>query len=979
MLASTRKSVHAVNNAPRKRCQECKCTDKTDFLWEEPMFGKELDKDAQIWETYVEQTERSDKEVVKEWNDSLDAALFSAVTTSLVLESLRQLQPDPVVQELLTLSHILLAAPEERRAVSYAVSRPPSSQSTPSGTSVLINALWFLSLGLSVVVSLAAMLAKGWCNEFMAHRTGTKYEQGRKRQLKWDGIESWGMQRMFLYLPTLMHLAILLFGIGLAMYLWTINIKVAIPIVVLSSISTLLYIIATILPRIYSNCPYSTPFSESLVPSGIHRQASMLGRWLRNLARLSTNGLWRVAQSPRIVIYKIAHELLGLCEDSPPLNNPTSSVQKANENNQPTCHRSSSHSSEIIHEVSLAQPRTESPMDTIDCHILRWLIQYCEEERMVDTALLSMAGASRELPRAPLVEAHILELICSRLSAHFVEALRKDSVCNNSYALSRVLLYTRAFLWLSTSDSDYGLGFDRWSDQSKKKYNGYSARLPNNTLADFFHRFRAYLYEIESTDTLVIDPHLAAITASIVIPTAHYYGGSQRPMSGAWAETPLGWFSPIGARNLSIRLIQRHVDGVELLHNSALLALLQATPHWMIETLNTMDDDAKSTPIILLVKLLRKCAHADIELRHAIGLSLTVAAIILHPMYPSMKRYTAAPEGIQARLVDIYSYHTIHRYRDSQSLLVFGLLGLLQEQCFNDSQIVLISEALKQIESFTDVPQHIHTLPESFTFRRQCGQLVLHHIRAAQENKSKYSNASIAKLLEPVYATVTPSEGKIFAFVLSLTCDLSDPKYAELQKICFQALNFGDLFPSSSNRLTGSLNLLAQPELLDRLLQLSLSDGDKHIITFAMVYVWKMTERLIQQESQRGSRKSWALGGPYFPDAPQDSTRAQLTRLLGATAHVALRKTVPNLPAFPRHIYQTGLADKWYPLLVKLSVKRTTAEDVIASGIVCAMIYSLDGNEAAHGTPHCVELQDGKGWRMKLEELRRPSWAVQLC
>ncbi|QRW14349.1 phosphatidylinositol phosphatase PTPRQ [Ceratobasidium sp. AG-Ba] len=509
MLASTRKSMHAVNNAPRKRCQECKCTDKTDFLWEEPMFGKELDKDAQIWETYVEQTERSDKEVVKEWNDSLDAALFSAVTTSLVLESLRQLQPDPVVQELLNLSHILLAAPEERRAVSYAVSRPPSSQFTPSGTSVLINALWFLSLGLSVVVSLAAMLAKGWCNEFMAHRTGTKYEQGRKRQLKWDGIESWGMQRMFLYLPTLMHLAILLFGIGLALYLWTINIEVAIPIVVLSGISTLLYIIATILPRIYSNC--------------IHRQASMLGRWLWNLARLSTNGFRRVAQFPTTVIYKITHELLGLCEDSPPPNNPTPSVQNTNENNQPTYHRSSSLSSEIINEVSLAQPRTESPMDTIDCHILRWLIQYCEDERMVDTALLSMAGASRELPRAPLVEAHILELICSRLSAHFVEALRKDSVCNNSYALSRVLLYTRAFLWLSTSDSDYGLGFDRWSDQSKKKYNGYSARLPNNTLADFFRRFRAYLYEIESTDTVVIDSHLAAIIASIVIPTAHYY------------------------------------------------------------------------------------------------------------------------------------------------------------------------------------------------------------------------------------------------------------------------------------------------------------------------------------------------------------------------------------------------------------------------------------------------------------------------
>ncbi|KAG9121855.1 hypothetical protein FRC07_002019, partial [Ceratobasidium sp. 392] len=38
-------------------------------------LGAELDKDAQVWEIYVDETDRSDRELVKGWNDSLDVLL----------------------------------------------------------------------------------------------------------------------------------------------------------------------------------------------------------------------------------------------------------------------------------------------------------------------------------------------------------------------------------------------------------------------------------------------------------------------------------------------------------------------------------------------------------------------------------------------------------------------------------------------------------------------------------------------------------------------------------------------------------------------------------------------------------------------------------------------------------------------------------------------------------------------------------------
>ncbi|KAG9084874.1 hypothetical protein FRC06_003854, partial [Ceratobasidium sp. 370] len=43
----------ADRNMPKRRHQE---------------LGAELDKDGQIWEIYVDETDRSDKELVKGWN-----------------------------------------------------------------------------------------------------------------------------------------------------------------------------------------------------------------------------------------------------------------------------------------------------------------------------------------------------------------------------------------------------------------------------------------------------------------------------------------------------------------------------------------------------------------------------------------------------------------------------------------------------------------------------------------------------------------------------------------------------------------------------------------------------------------------------------------------------------------------------------------------------------------------------------------------
>ncbi|KAG9077723.1 hypothetical protein FS749_010351 [Ceratobasidium sp. UAMH 11750] len=63
------------------------------------------------------------------------------------------------------------------------------------------------------------MLAKDWCYKFTSNRSGPVYEQARRRQRKWNGIEKWKMNEVLTYLPGVLHLALLLFAIGLCLYL----------------------------------------------------------------------------------------------------------------------------------------------------------------------------------------------------------------------------------------------------------------------------------------------------------------------------------------------------------------------------------------------------------------------------------------------------------------------------------------------------------------------------------------------------------------------------------------------------------------------------------------------------------------------------------------------------------------------------------------------------------------------------------------
>lgn len=142
----------------------------------------------------------------------------------------------------------------------------------PSQTIQSVNRLWFTALGLAFASSVLTMLAKQWAHEFTVDMGDLKgvasadraHKQGRLRTYRYKALVVWRVDYIVAILPLILHLAVLLFGVGLAMITWELDKVSARILTFLVSVTTVIYAVCTILPSIYPRCPYKTPVSHFL-------------------------------------------------------------------------------------------------------------------------------------------------------------------------------------------------------------------------------------------------------------------------------------------------------------------------------------------------------------------------------------------------------------------------------------------------------------------------------------------------------------------------------------------------------------------------------------------------------------------------------------------------------------------------------------------------------------------------------------------
>lgn len=132
--------------------------------------------------------------------------------------------------------------------------RPPVTRS--------VNALWFLSLSLALIVALLSILAKQWLNEYTRRmrKHVASHRQWVWRHLVFNaGLDKWGMNVFISALPVLLHAALFLFLIGLSVSLSELDWVAAGFVLVPTSFTAAIYAFTSFAPLWYGDCPTATP------------------------------------------------------------------------------------------------------------------------------------------------------------------------------------------------------------------------------------------------------------------------------------------------------------------------------------------------------------------------------------------------------------------------------------------------------------------------------------------------------------------------------------------------------------------------------------------------------------------------------------------------------------------------------------------------------------------------------------------------
>ncbi|KAJ7748965.1 hypothetical protein B0H16DRAFT_1420516 [Mycena metata] len=225
---------------------------------------------AKLWAVYVSEAEKYDKSLVESWKNDMEgmlifAGLFSASLTAFLIESYKTLSPDSGEQTIRLLAQISQQLASSSNRTSFP-SLPVAVSFTPSASSLVCNALWFISLGLSLSCALIATLLEQWARDFI-HRSDTRSApliRARIYSYLYYGMKRFNMHAVVDVIPLLLHASLLFFFAGLVAFLIPVNTTMTIITATILCLVTTVYCILTFLPLRFLDCPYRTPLSGAI-------------------------------------------------------------------------------------------------------------------------------------------------------------------------------------------------------------------------------------------------------------------------------------------------------------------------------------------------------------------------------------------------------------------------------------------------------------------------------------------------------------------------------------------------------------------------------------------------------------------------------------------------------------------------------------------------------------------------------------------
>ena len=135
---------------------------------------------------------------------------------------------------------------------------------TPPNYAVWVNALWFLSLVISITCALLATLLQQWARRYLkvTQPRYSPHKRARIRAFFAEGVNKFLLPWAVEALPTMLHLSLFLFFAGLAVFLWNVNLTIFKFVLSWVGLCTALYGCITFIPVFRHDCPYLTPLSS---------------------------------------------------------------------------------------------------------------------------------------------------------------------------------------------------------------------------------------------------------------------------------------------------------------------------------------------------------------------------------------------------------------------------------------------------------------------------------------------------------------------------------------------------------------------------------------------------------------------------------------------------------------------------------------------------------------------------------------------
>ena len=196
------------------------------------------------------------------------AALFAGFLSAFLIELLGRLEQDPID----IIQDILIHQTQMMRNSTLGPYVPP--EFSPPEHIVIVNALFYASLGVMILAAFVAMLIKSWVREFdRGLRAMSLPEQRAKtREFRYLGMERWKPPEMVGILPLLIQISLLLFSSGLVLFLFHISTPSFGVTTAIFGIGVLYYAITTSISVFVTSSPFHSPLSRTLATVYRHAQ-----------------------------------------------------------------------------------------------------------------------------------------------------------------------------------------------------------------------------------------------------------------------------------------------------------------------------------------------------------------------------------------------------------------------------------------------------------------------------------------------------------------------------------------------------------------------------------------------------------------------------------------------------------------------------------------------------------------------------------